>query len=236
MVKFRTSLKLTLLLFALALGFARMGLWQLDRKTEKEALFELYDNAPVLQLEVAIDRKQRFARVEAFGRYDATRHILLDNAIFNGRAGVYVLTPFTLADGTSLLVNRGWLALPADRRSLPEVPTDNSPVTINGRLNALPTDGPRIGELDVLARNRWPQLVTYLDPESVSKALDMELANWLVQLDASDASGFEGREWQAAVMKPQVHGAYALQWFALSIAAIIIWISLAVRSTKEKYP
>ena len=236
MVKFRTSIGLTLLLFTLAMVFAWLGLWQQDRKAEKEALFELYDNAPVLQLEVALDREQRFARVKAFGRYDAVRHILLDNAIFNGRAGVHVLTPFTLADGTSVLVNRGWLALPADRLSLPEVPTDGSPVTINGRLNVLPTDGHRIGEPDVLVTDRWPQLVTYLDPESASKALDMDLANWLVQLDASDVSGFEGREWQAAVMKPQVHGAYALQWFALSIAAIIIWISLGVRSAQEKNP
>lgn len=235
-MKFRTSIGLTLLLFTLALVFARLGFWQLDRKAEKEALFELYDNAPVLQLEVALDREQRFARVEAFGRYDAARHILLDNAIFNGRAGVHVLTPFTLEDGTSLLVNRGWLALPADRLNLPEVPTDNGPVTINGRLNALPTDGPRIGEPDVLVPDRWPQLVTYLDPESVSKALGMELANWLVQLDASEASGFEGREWPAAAMKPKVHGAYALQWFALSIAAIIIWVSLGVRNAQEKYP
>ena len=88
---------------------------------------------------------------------------------------------------------------------------------------------PRIGEPDVLEKEHWPQLVTYLDLDSVSVALGTPIEPWLVQLDQSDASGFEGRQWQAAVMGPEVHGAYALQWFSLAAAALIIWITLGVR-------
>ena len=226
---FRTSVKLTLALLALALLFARLGWWQLERKAEKQLLFEQFANGPRLSVEQALERAEKFARVEARGRYDPSRHVLLDNKILNGRAGVHVLTPFTLGNGRQLLINRGWLPIPPDRRSLPAVETDDSLRTIAGILNKPTTGGQRIGEPDVLVADRWPQLVTYLDLDSVSTALNSSLEPWLLQLEPEDESGFEGRQWQAAVMGPEVHGAYALQWFSLAVAALIIWITLGVR-------
>jgi surfeit locus 1 family protein len=226
---FRTSIKLTLVLLALALLFARLGWWQLERKTEKQLLFGQFGNGPILGVEQALESGEKFARVEAHGRYDPSRHVLLDNKILNGRAGVHVLTLFTLGNGTGILVNRGWLPLPPDRRSLPAVETDDSMRMITGILNKPSAGGPRIGEPDVLVADRWPQLVTYLDLDSVSDALNSPLEPWLLQLEPEDESGFEGRQWQAAVMGPEVHGAYALQWFSLAAAAFIIWITLGVR-------
>ena len=226
---FRPSIKLTLTLVILAIVFARLGAWQLERKAEKEDLFNRFENAPTLSAAQAIEQQQRFARVEADGRYDAERHILLDNRIWRGRSGVEVLTPFTLTDGRLVLVNRGWLPLPPDRASLPAVPTTDEYLQISGRLNELPGQGPRLGQDDVLTTDRWPQLITYFDLASVQVALGLELEPWIIQLDAADPSGFEGRQWKAAVMEPKVHGAYAFQWFSLMIAAIIIWIVLGVR-------
>ncbi len=232
-MSFRPSIKLTLALFILALIFMRLGIWQADRKAEKQMLFEQFENAPVLSLEEALRQQKRFARVEARGRYDPDRHILLDNKIFNGRAGVHVLTPFSLENGTQILVNRGWLPLAADRRSLPAVPTDGRERIVRGIFNRPSTGGQRLGEADIVKRDDWPQLITYLDMNSVGEALDTSLQPWLVQLDADDASGFEDRQWQAAVMTPEVHGAYALQWFALAAAALVIWIILGIRRARS---
>jgi surfeit locus 1 family protein len=228
-MSFRPSIKLTLVLFVLAFVFLRLGIWQTDRKAEKEMLFEQFKNAPVLGLEEALHQQEQFARVEARGRYDPDRHILLDNKIFNGRAGVHVLTPFSLENGSQILVNRGWLPLAADRRSLPAVPTDGRDRIIRGILNRPSAGGQRLGEADIVKREDWPQLITYLDLNSVGEALETLLEPWLVQLDADDVSGFEDRQWQAAVMTPEVHGAYALQWFALAAAALVIWIILGIR-------
>ena len=232
-MSFRPSIKLTLALFILALIFMRLGIWQADRKAEKQMLFEQFENAPVLSLEEALRQQKRFARVDARGRYDPDRHILLDNKIFNGRAGVHVLTPFSLENGTQILVNRGWLPLAADRRSLPAVPTDGRERIVRGIFNRPSTGGQRLGEADIVKRDDWPQLITYLDMNSVGEALDTTLEPWLVQLDADDASGFEDRQWQAAVMTPEVHGAYALQWFALAAAALVIWIILGIRRARS---
>lgn len=227
---FKPSVPLTIFLFALAALFAGLGNWQLQRKAEKEALFEQFDHAPSLEIGRALEQGRRFARVEAWGRFDTGRHLLLDNRTYRGRAGVHVLTPFVLGDGRLVLVNRGWLPLPPDRMSLPAVPTDGAPRTIHGRLNSVRSEGPRLGPPDRLDPDQWPQLVTYLDPEPLSDLFGTQLPPWLIQLDANEDEGFEGREWKAAVMPPATHGAYAVQWFALSVAAVVIWLALGYRA------
>lgn len=226
---FKPSFALTLILITLAGVFLRLGLWQLDRKAEKTELFERFENAPSLGIEQALAQQAQLARVEAFGHYDPVRHVLLDNRIWNGRAGVHALTPFQLSDGSWVLVNRGWLPLPPDRRALPAVPTDAATRTIHGRLVAPSTDGARLGEADALVNDRWPQLITYLELADVGEVLAESLQPWIIQLDADDPSGFADRQWSAAVMEPAVHGAYAVQWLALCAAALIIWITLGLR-------
>lgn len=231
-MSFKPSIKLTLVLFALALIFIRLGLWQTERKAEKQALFETFENAPALRLDTALQRQELFARVEAVGRYDSERHILLDNRIHRGRAGVHVLTPFMLEEGGQILVNRGWLPLAADRRSLPVVETDGRQRTISGILNRFSSGGKRLGEADIVKPDEWPQLVTYLDLDNVGQAMQLKFEPWLLQLDAGDESGFEDRQWQAAVMAPEIHGGYAVQWFSLASAAIVIWIILGVNRAR----
>lgn len=226
---FRPTIKLSLMLIMLASLFAWLGTWQMARKAEKQEMFDRFENAPLMPVEQAIEQQELFARVQARGHYDAQRSILLDNKIWNGRAGVHVLTPFELTDGTLILVNRGWLPLPPDRRSLPEVPGDDNLRLVSGQMNRLPTAGPRLGDADVLAADKWPQLVTYFDTASVEAALNTSLAPWQILLDVNDESGFDDRQWKPAVMEPKVHGAYALQWFALASAALVIWIVLGVR-------
>jgi surfeit locus 1 family protein len=233
-MQFKPSLGLSVSLFAIAVACMWLGNWQLERKEEKRILFEQFENAPTLRIEQALKQGTQFSHVQAYGYFDDRRHILLDNKILNGRAGVHVLTPFILKNDTAVLVNRGWLPLPRDRRHLPEVPTDPSLRIISGRLKKPSTDGPRLGKPDELNPDEWPQLVTYLEMGAVSDALNTDLPPWLIQLDSTDSSGFDGREWKAAVMGPEVHAAYAFQWFALSLATLIIWLSLGIRRAKQQ--
>lgn len=231
-MQFRPSFSLSVILITLAAVFLRLGIWQLDRKEEKAELFARFEQAPVLGIEEALRRGEEFARGAAYGSYDPVRHLLLDNRIWRGRPGVHALTPFRLADGRLILVNRGWLPLPADRSSLPDVPTGSAARTVHGRLARAVSGGPRLGGADVLLTDRWPQLITYLDLDDVSAALGEALQPWILQLDADDPSGFGDRQWSPAVMKPSVHGAYAFQWMALAAAALIIWTIMGVRRAR----
>lgn len=230
---FRPSITLTLILLALALVFFRLGQWQSDRKAEKILLFDEFRNAPLMTVEQALQSDVNFARVGGSGRYDSTRHILLDNKILNGRAGVHVLTPFTLADGSVVLVNRGWLFLAADRRSLPKVNTPRRIQLIKGIMTRPAEAGHRVGKADQLDDKKWPQLMTYFDLPSISEALGVRLQPMILMLDPDDLNGFEGRNWQPAVMGPDVHGAYAVQWYALAGLSLVIWIVMGVSRAKK---
>lgn len=226
---FRPTKLTTLVLVLLACLFAMLGNWQEKRAQDKAVLEQQHRVAGAFPLKTAMEQRSRFASVDVNGRYDARRHVLLDNQIWKGRAGVYVFTPFYAADGTNLLVNRGWLPLAPDRKTLPEIPTPQQALAIKGMLNTLPVPGRILGSADQLEQEQWPQLVTYLNLSDISGSLGVTLEDWVIQLSPSEPSGFDGREWKPVFLSSSRHKGYAFQWFALVAACVVMWIFLGFR-------
>lgn len=226
---FRPPRAATLVLFLLACLFMMLGSWQQKRALEKSELEQQHRIALPLTLEKAIAQGSRFSQVDVSGHYDVSRHILLDNQIWQGRAGVFVFTPFYTTEGISILVNRGWLPLLPDRRTMPEIPTPQHEVVLKGMLNTLPVPGRILGPADQLEQERWPQLVTYLNLPDISESLDTPLENWVIQLLKSEPHGFEGREWKPVFLSSERHKGYAFQWFALVAACVVMWVYLGLR-------
>jgi len=218
----------------LALLFLTLGLWQSKRAGEKSQLELQHQVADHISFEEALAGEQRFARIDVSGHYDPLRHILLDNQIWNGRVGVHVFTPFRTLKGTTILVNRGWLPLAANRLSMPEVPTPEHEIILKGMLNTLPVPGRMLGDADKMQADQWPQLVTYLNPEDIAQSLDKSLVNWVIQLGASEQHGFEDRKWKPVFLTSRKHKGYAFQWFAFAIVSIILWVFASFKGPKEK--
>lgn len=227
---FRPPMAATLALLLLACMFATLGTWQQRRAAEKRAIELQHQTAPSLPLESAIKQKSRFSAVDALGRYDGNRHVLLDNQIWHGQAGVYVFTPFYTVGGTAVLVNRGWLPLSPDRKSLPAIPTPAGEVVLRGMLNTPPVPGRLLGPPDRLHRDDWPQLVTYLNVPDISEILGTPLEDWVVQLSDSEPGGFEGRDWQPVYLTSSRHQGYAIQWFSLLAACFVMWVFIGLRN------
>jgi surfeit locus 1 family protein len=228
-VRFHAPLRATLTLLPLAVACAWLGLWQWQRMHDKEALLAQFERAPERGYADATAEGVPFARVRLTGSYTRAWHVLRDNRIENGQTGVHVLTLFRPDSGTPILVNRGWLPLAPDRRSLPRVPTPPGRVSISGMLAPPPEERVQLGGPDRFDRLKGPTLITYFDLDRMVAELDMELSSSLLLLDAGDATGFGSREWKPAVMLPAQHQAYAVQWFALAAAALIIWLCLGCR-------
>ena len=153
-MQLRSSLTLSLVLLPLLILFTRLGFWQLQRMHEKQDLIHRFEHAPEMSLPEAIASGSLFARVHVSGRYKLAWHLLLDNKILNGRAGVHVMSLFQPDHGLPILVNRGWLPLPEDRRKLPEIPTPSGQVSISGILSKPVEGGIRLGEADKLKTAR----------------------------------------------------------------------------------
>ncbi len=211
--------------------FVRLGWWQLDRAREKQQLLDAYAenlNQPPLSLEAYLPR-ERFTAVRISGRFlDYT--VLLDNQIRDKRPGVHVFTLFQPAAGPpSILVNRGWRPLGADRRiTVPNPPPGR--VELTGLLSAFPRPGIRLGEVDY--RASAPRLVPYLEAAALGQALNAEIAPQVLLLLDDGLATEDGlvREWIPDVKpRPQRHRAYAWQWFSLAAAVVTVFAILKFR-------
>lgn len=230
-MSFRPSMPGSVLAVVVLTLFSALGNWQLKRAQIKQQYIESYLSAGKSQSLPASSQARPGLQLEILGRFDLQRHTLADNQVYQGRGGVHVYTPFETA-GQTLLVNRGWLAMNADRSELPDVSTPGGDVKISGRIAELPGVGRRLGDALVMKRDQWPQLVTYPNLARISEALELQVYPLVLLLDADSPGGFEGRNWQPVYLSPEKHKAYAFQWFALAAATLAGWVLLSLRRGK----
>jgi surfeit locus 1 family protein len=222
---------ITLILLGILLS---LGFWQLDRAEQKRALLAEYHGpgeATVIRLEpgtVSIDgRRYRFA--SAVGRYDPAHQFLLDNRVHRGRVGYHVLTPFKLRDSqVAVLVNRGWVPIEGDRTRLPDPHADEMPKTVKGRIRQPPTGGFMLGE--EVPRRGWPYRIQRIDLDRLQRELGYTLLPVVLLLDPEQPDGF-ARDWTPLRFGPERNVGYAVQWFGLAAALLVIYLVVNLRRT-----
>lgn len=237
-VEFRPGALPTLVTVVLFAGLVGLGLWQLSRAEQKEALLAQWqarrDGPPQPLAKVLAGEAARFTPVAASGRFDPSHQFLLDNRIRNQRAGFHVLTPLRLAGSErAILVNRGWVPMGDGRSDLPEIPAPKGPVRITGSLAPPPQTGIRLGAPDP-GQGRWPKVIQHMEPARVGEQLAYPVASRVIRLDPGSPHGFE-RDWGPPVrFGPDRHIGYAVQWFALAAALLVIY--LVVNCKREEHP
>ena len=96
--------------------FALLGAWQLGRAEQKRSLAaDFAGGGPAIEWRQLPPGAPRYQRVQVRGHYDPAHQFLLDNMSHESVAGLQVLTPFLLDDGSAVLVNRGWVPWGATR-------------------------------------------------------------------------------------------------------------------------
>ena len=209
-----------------------LGYWQLGRADEKQARLaasqKLQAQAPVA---LNAGHLATYTPVVLSGRFDRQRHFLLDNKVLEGRVGFDVVTPFYDDSGRVVLVNRGWVAGFPNRSQLPQLVTPAARVVIHGRI-ARNIDKPFL-----LAKqqpnNRWPGVYQALDLELMAQALGQHPGDYFVRLN-SGAAGAYRVYYQPVTVSPARHTAYAVQWFALAVALVVLYLSFGFGSYAVK--
>lgn len=166
----------------------------------------------------------RFQRVLVEGDW-LQRRYLLDNQSRDGRTGVDDFAALRLADGEVVLVGLGFLAHIDGRRGLPPLPP---PPDAAGGLSGLamppPAHGLRLGGDWRTHQGAAPvRLMPWFDLAMVAADLGQPLAPRIVRLDPG--TGPWQRDWRPVeAVPPERHLAYALQWWTMALAALVIFL------------
>jgi surfeit locus 1 family protein len=219
------------------------GFWQLDRAEEKRRInvAQAYrgDKVPVdLRpglLEVAELERLAYRHARVSGHYRWERQYLLDNRTHRGVAGYHVLTPLRLQDSdVHVLVNRGWLPVGPDRGRLPDVTVSAQLLAEEGVIASPPAAGLVLGSSGY-DDDGWPRVVQRVDLERIEGQLDAPLLPLLLRLSPDSDHGYL-REWQSRTgLSPERHVGYAVQWFALAVALVVLCIWAAMRRVPENH-
>ena len=217
---------MTLLTLAAIVLFIDLGLWQWHRAQQKQALaagFEAGGRAVSELGARSTSEMPRYTQVRLQGIYDGAHQFLLDNMSHGGQPGFEVLTPLRLADGRTLIVNRGWVPLTARRSQLPDVALDvAAPQTPLGRLDDLPVAGIALGHVPPAADAPWPRLTSFPTMGDLSAALGQPLQSRQLLLDPAQPAGYL-RDWHPTGLGPTRHLSYAIQWWAFGALALVLY-------------
>ncbi|MFG3599370.1 SURF1 family cytochrome oxidase biogenesis protein [Micromonospora chersina] len=145
-----------------------LGNWQLDRYRGRTAINERIDAGATMTpapLHDALpaptggpgtagpapEDRLTWTRVTATGRYDSANLVLVRGRTVDNTVGFEVLTPLVLADGSAVLVDRGWIPPVPGGNATAQPPVPAAPtgeVTVTGRLVSSESGGGAVDRRD----------------------------------------------------------------------------------------
>ncbi|MEO8907104.1 MAG: SURF1 family protein [Microbacteriaceae bacterium] len=153
---------------AFALICGGLALWQFDRGRQASAdnaiINANFYAAPVpleqaLPNETAYRSDQNWKRVSATGTYQADDQVVVRNRFRSSNVGFEILTPLRTADGTTIIVDRGWVAQSSGNVNVPA----HNP-------------SPPAGQVDVVLRLRPSETAKGIGDGSTGQLQSIDLA------------------------------------------------------------
>lgn len=219
---------LTLLTAAVVPLTIALGYWQLDRAQEKQFLMEALQQ-PELRVSSLDELPASTAgrRVLLTGRFLADRDVLLDNQPRQGRPGWALMTPFRLQHGGLVLTSRAWLPVTARRENFAEaVPPAAAEllgeIALRAEFRAIPSQRPALNQVGP-GQAGWPKLVLQLQLPQIARWLDEPLADGIAW-NLEPIGGHPPPAHPLAYMTVERHYGYALQWFALGLTWLVLYL------------
>jgi cytochrome oxidase assembly protein ShyY1 len=224
---FRFLLSRRWALFALAVVVIAMATWWLgewqfhrlhDRKLDN-AVIRANEHKPpapvadVLATDDEVGEAEEWRQVTATGTYAPDDTVIVRYRTRDGASGVNVVVPLVTADGTALLVDRGWLQTDNRATDVTDAPAPPAgEVTVIGWVRA---DG--TGD----ATNVDNQSTRAISSEKIGAALDLQVYGGFVELHSEDPAPDTALE---QVELPELdngpHFFYGLQWWFFGLLAI----------------
>jgi len=236
---------------ACVVAFVNLGLWQLRRLDERK-----HDNAQIRAAEAlaptsiggllpdgadsSADEVDAvvYRTVDVTGTYSVDQQVLVQNRTNGGAPGYWVLTPLVQADGTAVVVNRGWIPF---SYTVDGPWTDFDPptgtVTVRGMIQipqVRPTSGLITGPRD--AADGVLRSLARVDVPRLQQQVDEPLLPVYVNLQAQQPA--QAGPLPEPVPLPELsegpHLNYAGQWFIFALLTIIVYPLLLRRHARRR--
>lgn len=194
----RREIKLAALAVLVAAGCISAGIWQLRRlagRRARNAAQQARLALPPLEVHRGLSADSaRGRRVRASGVYDFSAQRTWPGRSFEGTPGVGLITPLGLADGSAVLVDRGWVYSP-DAFHVDHDYREADTAAVSG-VALIP---PR-GRGDVSVAGFLP---------------------FVIQLEGRDPPTGLPRRWPPPAFDDGPHLSYAIQWFSFALIALV---------------
>jgi cytochrome oxidase assembly protein ShyY1 len=236
-----------LFVLLLVVTMVNLGLWQIrrldERRDRNRVVEEHIARAPVPLgdlLTTGSDggevKDAAYRRVTVTGTYEPDDQVLVRGRSLEGNPGSWVLTPLRQADGSLVVVNRGWIANDGTYDAVPRsfAPAEG-PVRVEGLVQEPQTRGsfgpkdPPTGRLTSLAR---------VDVARYARQLRGDVVPAWIQLRSETPKPPASAAAPVVLGPPELdegpHFSYAVQWFIFSLIAVVGYPLILRRNARER--
>lgn len=226
MIRFQPLLVPTLIVIPAVALMTALGIWQLQRLEWKSGLVVAVearvhaDPVPLADVLKLSPEEAEYRIVRVMGRFHHDKEAYLFTTGPDGQPGAHVITPLEQADGTFVLVDRGFV--PADRQDPGSRADGRIPgeTTVTGMLRAGQHGGMFTPKPDLTHRVWFVR-----DAAQISAALGIStVAPVLIDADATANPGGLPLGGQTMVAFPNNHLSYAWTWFGLALTLVAVYL------------
>jgi surfeit locus 1 family protein len=218
----------------------RLGIWQLHRLEWRRAYNATVTAglsrmpSPIEQLFAGVTDPSTlsYRRAIATGTYDSSREVILYGRAQNDTPGNHVLTPLELADGSAVIVDRGWIPFDPDQPTPVEgdAAAPMGTVTVTGVL--FPPDSTSPSP----AAGSGATTVREVDLAQLQEVVPYRLLP--VYLLLGDQAPAQPGGLPSPGTLPELtegpHLSYAYQWFSFAVIAVLGYVLLLRRDRREE--
>jgi surfeit locus 1 family protein len=225
MIRFRPMLVPTLWLVPGLALLLSLGVWQIDRLHQKEALIASVQAglaaAPIGLPEVlrsgVAKSEYRHVRLSGHFLHDREQYLFAQGPA--SAPGVHVITPLVQQNGEAVLIDRGFVPDELRDPQRRKEGQAEGEVVLTGVVRL-----PQRGGLFTPAPNRQTHLWFARDVAAISQAAGVAVVPVLVEVDATPNPGGWPLGGQTRVDFPNDHLQYAITWFGLALALLGVYL------------
>lgn len=203
--------------FVFFAGFLALGFWQLARDHEKHnkvdaAKAKYAASAP----DLLAGGLPAGARAQVTGTFDGAHELRWRNQVRGDAYGDDVLTPMRLADGSVVVVDRGWVA-----NGVQWPPPPTAQTTVRGIVHESRPLSPQ----DDLRRIGGVVSVPRVDLDRIGREIGTTVRPVWIEAQAQDPPPGAGAPKLPTPPPPDPvnHMQYAIEWFGLALIPLIGW-------------